>query len=124
MTASVLIIDNIGLLSRLYRYADYAFIGGAFGPGLHNTLEAVSFGMPVFFGNKNYTKYQEAVDLIEIKAGFPVSSSEELIPILQNLNTDTSLYEQICEEAKGYITSKTGATNIILEYLQREIAKL
>ncbi|MBK6979110.1 MAG: hypothetical protein IPH28_20060 [Cytophagaceae bacterium] len=53
----------MGYLSAIYQYADYAYVGGAFGKGLHNILEAAVFGVPVFFGNKNYQKFQEAVDL-------------------------------------------------------------
>ena len=62
--ARVLLIDNIGMLSRLYRYGEFAYIGGAFGKGLHNILEAACYGVPVFFGNKNYEKFQEAKELI------------------------------------------------------------
>jgi len=68
----VLIIDNIGMLSRLYRYGEFAFIGGAFGKGLHNILEAACYGIPIFFGDKNYEKFQEATDLINRGGAFEV----------------------------------------------------
>ena len=59
--AKYLLIDNVGMLSSLYRYGQVAYIGGAFGAGLHNVLEAATFGLPIVFGNKNYQKFQEAV---------------------------------------------------------------
>ncbi|MEL7004369.1 MAG: glycosyltransferase N-terminal domain-containing protein [Bacteroidota bacterium] len=62
----ILIIDNIGMLSSLYSYADYAYVGGAFGAGLHNILEPATFGLPIIFGNKNYSKFNEAQDLIKL----------------------------------------------------------
>jgi 3-deoxy-D-manno-octulosonic-acid transferase len=74
---TTLIIDNIGMLSSLYQYADIAYIGGGFGAGIHNTLEAAAFGMPVIFGPK-YDKFKEARDLVELKAGFSINNQEEL----------------------------------------------
>ncbi|MCD8073171.1 MAG: 3-deoxy-D-manno-octulosonic acid transferase, partial [Alistipes sp.] len=75
--ARLLIIDTIGLLSALYRYGTYAYIGGGFGAGIHNTLEAATFGLPVAFG-PNYGKFREARQLLELGAARSVSSFEEL----------------------------------------------
>ncbi len=73
-----LIIDNIGMLSSLYRYSDIAYIGGSFGSGLHNILEAATFGVPIIFGNKKYQKFQEALDLIEEGSAKAVSDTNEI----------------------------------------------
>lgn len=120
-SSRILIIDNIGILSRLYRYGDLAFIGGANGPGLHNTLEAVTFGMPVFFGNKNYEKYQEAMDLIELGVGYPIESSNQLKVILEKFNNNQDEYREVCKKATNYIDSKTGASEMILDYISDKI---
>jgi 3-deoxy-D-manno-octulosonic-acid transferase len=73
-----LIIDNIGMLSSLYRYSSIAYIGGSFGSGLHNILEAATFGVPVLFGNKKFQRFQEALDLVEEGSAKPVADTVEL----------------------------------------------
>ena len=73
----VLIIDNIGLLSSLYRYGDIAYIGGGFGKGIHNILEAATFGLPVLFG-PNYAKFNEAVELIRLGGAVSITGMDEL----------------------------------------------
>src|SRR5699024_10009741 len=75
--AKILIIDNIGMLSSIYQYGEIAYIGGGFGAGVHNTLEAAAFGLPVIFG-PNYDKFKEIKDLIRIKSGFCVTNAEDL----------------------------------------------
>ncbi|MDB9963707.1 3-deoxy-D-manno-octulosonic acid transferase [Vicingaceae bacterium] len=111
----VLIIDRIGLLSKLYRYGNIAFIGGGFGLGIHNTLEAVIYGCPVLFG-PNYKKFQEAYDLLEIGAGFCVRNQEEFYATIRFLN-DESNYQNAITKAKSYVNDKAGATPKILDYL-------
>ena len=106
---STLIIDNIGILSSLYRYGKVAYIGGGFGAGIHNTLEAAAFGLPVFFGPK-YDKFQEAKDLIAIGAAKSILNSEELFTAFDQLNND----EGASARAKEYVSNKKGATEIIL----------
>ena len=108
----VLIIDNIGLLSSLYAYGTIAYIGGGFGKGIHNTLEAAAFGLPVIFG-PNYQKFQEAKDLIELKAGFSISNQAELNDCFKLLQADTE--NSAGAKAKAYVDSHTGATVQILE---------
>jgi 3-deoxy-D-manno-octulosonic-acid transferase len=117
----IMIIDNVGILSRLYRYGDFAFIGGAYGPGLHNTLEAITFGMPVFFGNKNYKKYQEALDLIEARVGYPIETSSVLKGLLIKFGSHQDEYNEVCKKATTYIDSKTGASEMILDYISDKI---
>jgi len=108
----VLIIDNIGLLSSLYAYGTIAYIGGGFGKGIHNTLEAAAFGLPVIFG-PNYQKFQEAKDLIELKAGFSISNQAELNDCFKLLQSDT--HKEAGKQAKAYVDEHTGATAQILE---------
>lgn len=114
--ARVLIIDCIGILSSLYGYCDIAYIGGGFGAGIHNTLEAATFGKPVCFGT-NYKHFQEAVDLVERKAAFCIRNTEDLSRILKCLCDDKAFYEQSAKAALDYTREKAGACKIILDYL-------
>jgi len=107
----VLLIDNVGMLSSLYQYGDFAFIGGAYGKGLHNILEAATFGLPIFFGNKKYKKFQEATDLIKLEAAFAIADYHELNGQFQNLN-----HEVASMIAQSYVKDHTGATNKIIDY--------
>jgi 3-deoxy-D-manno-octulosonic-acid transferase len=115
--AQVLIIDNIGMLSSLYRYADFAFVGGAFGKGLHNILEAVVFGKPVFFG-PNYQKFPEAHELIGNKTAFSISSASDLKFKIDELTASPENIEKIKIEGKKYIEKNRGAVNIVMNYLK------
>lgn len=108
--SSVLIIDNIGMLSALYQYGKIAYIGGGFGAGIHNTLEAAAFGLPVIFGPK-FNKFQEAKDLIEIGAAKSISNAAELINAFEYFNENKGS----SPAAKKYVKVKKGATEIILE---------
>lgn len=115
----VLVIDNIGLLSSLYQYGDYAFIGGAFGAGLHNILEAVCFGIPVIFGPK-YHKFQEAIDLIKLHGAFSVSNFSDFEKTLLELLNNKEKCSAAGNSAKNYIDTNKGATEIILRHLIKE----
>jgi 3-deoxy-D-manno-octulosonic-acid transferase len=112
---SVLIIDNIGLLARLYRYGEFAYIGGAFGKGLHNILEAACYGVPIFFGNKNYDKFQEAVDLINRGGAFEIRDYPDLKAKYEMLNIPTS-FLLACEVTRQYVEENLGATSKIMDY--------
>ena len=111
--ARVLIIDNIGMLSSLYGYASIAYIGGGFGKGIHNVLEAAAYGMPVLFG-PNYQKFQEAVELIQLKAAYSVNSTEELKEKLNLFLNDSVLLKETSLVSKKFVEQKAGATDIIL----------
>lgn len=115
--AQVLLVDTIGILSSVYQYGKIAYIGGGFGVGIHNTLEAATFGMPVIFG-PNYHKFQEAKDLIVEKAAFSIESYEQLKEKLNSLVTDESVLKTSSELAKKYVLSKVGATDSILSGLK------
>lgn len=116
--SKVLIIDNIGMLSSLYYYGDVAYIGGGFGVGIHNTLEAATYGIPVVFGPK-YEKFQEAVDLITLMAGFSISNDKELIDVFR-LFQDKDRRMEFGISAKQYVHQRAGATQIIMKYLETE----
>ncbi|QNF34910.1 3-deoxy-D-manno-octulosonic acid transferase [Adhaeribacter swui] len=109
----IMIIDNIGLLSSLYRYGSYAYIGGAFGKGLHNTLEAAVFGLPLFFGPA-YTKFKEAVDLVALHGAFPVQNTAELQARFNQIQADEQKQKQLSEKNKNYVTQQAGATATIV----------
>jgi 3-deoxy-D-manno-octulosonic-acid transferase len=111
----VLIIDTVGLLSSLYQYADITYIGGGFGKGIHNTLEAATFGKPVVFG-PNYRKFQEAKDLVERQAAFPVSDFESLNSVLSRLLQDKSLLKSSGESSAEYVKSMQGASSRIVDF--------
>ncbi|MFM7486935.1 MAG: 3-deoxy-D-manno-octulosonic acid transferase [Cytophagales bacterium] len=114
--AQVLIIDNIGMLSTLYKYGEVAYVGGAFGDGLHNILEAACYGIPIFFGNKNYKKYQEANDLIMRGGAFEVSGYADLKTKYQQINRIPENYLLACEVTKSYAEENRGATKKIVDY--------
>ncbi len=116
----ILIIDEIGLLSSLYAYAEYAFIGGGFGKGIHNTLEAAVFGIPIFIGPR-YHQFQEAVDLVEKKSIFPVATSEELAHLVHQLKTNSAQKTEIKTTTLNYIKMKTGATDTVITYLKQRL---
>ena len=106
-TTNVLIIDSIGLLATIYQYGNLAYIGGGFGSGIHNILEAASFGLAVIFG-PNYQKFNEAISLINKKGAISISNYEELSSAIAIFNTfDRSI-------ALNYIKENSGATNKIL----------
>ncbi|WDF69139.1 glycosyltransferase N-terminal domain-containing protein [Sphingobacterium oryzagri] len=111
----VLIIDNIGMLSSLYGYGDLCYIGGGFGAGIHNTLEAATYGKPVIFGPKYY-KFQEAKDLLEIGAGFSIDGKDQLFATLNALSVPEK-QSLAGEAARKYVVEKAGATPIIMKYL-------
>jgi 3-deoxy-D-manno-octulosonic-acid transferase len=112
---AVLIIDNIGMLSKLYRYGEFAYVGGAFGNGLHNILEAACYGIPIFFGNRNYQKFQEAIDLINRGGAFEVADYNDLRMKYETLNVPQN-FLLACDVTKLYVQENLGATEKIIQY--------
>ncbi|WP_367890459.1 3-deoxy-D-manno-octulosonic acid transferase [Pedobacter mucosus] len=110
----VLIIDNIGMLSSLYQYGKIAYIGGGFGTGIHNTLEAAAFSLPVIFGPK-YDKFQEAKDLISIGAAKSISSILELEKSFDEFSGN----KKASIAAKKYVENKKGATDQIISMVTK-----
>jgi len=117
LTAQVLIIDNIGMLSSLYQYGDITFIGGGFGAGIHNTLEAAAFGLPVIFG-PNYVKFKEAKDLIALGGGFSIDDEASLKNVVSKLVDDTPFCLAAGEKAQTYVQEHVGATDTIMSELR------
>ena len=113
-----LIIDNIGMLSRLYQYADITYVGGGFGyTGLHNILEAAVYGKPVIFGPETDRNF-EARELVECSGGIIIHNALELEKTLTNLFEDPSELKKRGEAAKNYVYRNAGATKKIVEYIQ------
>ena len=115
--SSVLVIDNIGMLSSLYQYADITYIGGGFGSGIHNTLEAAAFGMPIIFGPR-YDKFKEARDLIELNAAYSIASEADLLSTAGRLMADEQFRHSCGVTAKKHVEEHVGATDTILGYLK------
>lgn len=116
--SKVFILNTIGILSKVYAYADITYIGGGFGAGIHNTLEAVTFGNPVVFGPK-YKKFQEAVDLIEIGGGFSISNQQDFNNIMNRLMNDENFRKESGQKAGNFVQNSPNATKIILDYLDQ-----
>lgn len=118
--AKVLVIDNIGMLSSLYQYGDIAYIGGAFGDGLHNILEGATFGMPIIFGKgKDNHKYQEAVDLVSLGGAFEVENSSDVLNVVESLIGDELKLRKASETTSGYVNDNSGATEAFMNYIQK-----
>ncbi|KOY84832.1 hypothetical protein AD998_00530 [bacterium 336/3] len=115
-----LIINNIGYLSALYRYGDFAFVGGGFKQGLHNILEPATFGMPIFFGNKAYQKFREAQDLIAKGGAFSINNAENFKLLFSKLYKEKSFFEKTAQICKEYVIQNIGGAGKVLE----EVAKL
>ncbi len=113
--AHVLIVDNVGMLSRLYRYGEFAYIGGAFGKGLHNILEAACYGIPIFFGNQSYQKFQEAVDLINRGGAFDVADYRDFKTKYEAVNVPQN-FLLACEVTRQYVEENLGATEKVMQY--------
>lgn len=114
---NILLINNIGLLSKLYHYATICFVGGGFGDeGIHNVLEAAVYGKPVVFGPV-YDKYIEGEELIEAGGGFTVDNALELEALFNQLLYDKTVYDKACTNAGNYVASKVGATEEIVGYI-------
>lgn len=115
------IIDTIGLLSKIYSYADISYVGGGMGTsGLHNILEPATFGSPIIIG-KNHSKFPEAKALINLKGVFSVSNKSEFEEDLQNLIRDDILRKATGSINKEFVDKNRGATNIIISELKRKI---
>jgi len=113
--AKVLIIDNIGMLSSIYQYGKWAYIGGGFGTSIHNTQEAFVYGLPVIFGPK-YHKFKEAVDLLTEGGGFVVHSGAEFEVTFGELQDETT-YQKASEVCLNYVEQNKGATAKVMSHI-------
>ena len=116
--ANVFIIDTIGLLTKIYSYADIAYVGGGMGAtGLHNILEPATFGVPIVIGNR-FNKFPEAKELKELKGLFSISNTDECYQVLEKLILDKNLRLESGKIAKSYIKDNKGATKKIMTYIK------
>jgi 3-deoxy-D-manno-octulosonic-acid transferase len=116
----VLIIDTIGILTKIYAAADVAYVGGGLNTGLHNILEPATFGIPVVFGN-HYHKFKEAIDLVALNGCIPISNQEEFSDIFIKLYTDENYRNITGKINKKYIQENLGATTFIMNYLNTQL---
>ena len=114
----VLIIDNIGMLSSLYQYAYVAYIGGGFGKGIHNILEALAFGKPVCFGPK-YQKFQEAKDIVKLNGGWSVGDEKSLNKALTDLFDSDELYNKASDVCMHYVQDNKGTSDTIINMVMK-----
>lgn len=114
----LLIIDNVGMLSSLYQYADVAYVGGAFKEGLHNILEPATFGIPVIFG-KEYSKFNEAIQLVERKGAFSIQDEEECFDKIKNLINDDNYRTLTGNITKKYVAENLGSTDKIIDFCKK-----
>ncbi len=116
--ARILVIDEVGHLSKLYRYGHIAYIGGGFGKGIHNTLEPAVYGLPVLFG-PHYERFSEAVDLVQSGAAFSVRTVAELNDCLQRLS-DAAVWRKAAETSARYVQDHAGAVDTIMRELVKQ----
>ncbi len=117
-SGKVLLIDTIGILNKAYRHAKIAYVGGGFGAGIHNILEAAVYGIPVIFG-PNYKKFKEAHDLIDAGAAYSVSSYQEFTKVVEHLLSDSSFYNRSALAARKYVEESRGATVKIMNLISK-----
>lgn len=108
----VLIIDTIGLLSRIYRYSTLSYIGGAFKTGLHNILEAAVFGVPLFYG-PHYSHFNEAVMLVKCKGAFSITKADQMVDIIRHFETSPVDYDNTCAICRQYVEDNVGVVDKI-----------
>jgi 3-deoxy-D-manno-octulosonic-acid transferase len=110
----VLILDTVGILSSVYGYASWSYIGGGFGVGIHNTLEAATFALPIAFG-PNYKKFKEARDMVALGVATKVESTEDLQKWFTPLRDNEQTLQQVSTTAKEYTSKHQGATSLIMK---------
>lgn len=118
-TYPIMIVDTIGLLTKIYSYADIAYVGGAMGTtGLHNILEPATFGVPIVIG-KNYTNFPEAVRLRQLAGLYAINSAEECTAILKKLVGDTAFRSKTGMICEHFVNRNTGATEKIMSFIRK-----
>jgi 3-deoxy-D-manno-octulosonic-acid transferase len=119
LVSDILIIDNIGMLSRLYKYAYVTYIGGGFGKGIHNTLEAAVYAKPVIFGPA-YHKFNEAIGLINAGGATSINKPKDCTMYVEKLLRDQKEYSESCNSAGDYVYANRGATKKIMQFIQEK----
>ena len=118
--SNILIVNTIGILSQLYQYARFVYIGGGFGVNIHNIQEPVTFGCPVVFGPK-YTDFKEAVDLVAMQGAFSINDAAELESIFTRLMRDEAFFAQASATCTTYLESQLGATETIMQVVKKTL---
>ncbi|WP_313777733.1 MULTISPECIES: 3-deoxy-D-manno-octulosonic acid transferase [Flavobacteriaceae] len=113
----VMIIDTIGLLTKIYSYADISYVGGAFATGLHNTLEPATFGVPIIIG-PDYEGFKEAEDLVDLKGIHPIANFEEFSTVMNIFVSDASIRKENGQINATYVQENQGATTLILKHIK------
>jgi 3-deoxy-D-manno-octulosonic-acid transferase len=121
-TKNVLIVDNIGMLNKLYRYAEICFIGGGFAKNIHNTLEAAVYYKPLIFGPK-YEKFEEAKELLNVGGAMTVSNQQQIEIVLRKLLTDQNLRAKTGSLAGQYVAANKGAVDKIVSAIDRLLSR-
>ncbi|MBE9487944.1 MAG: 3-deoxy-D-manno-octulosonic acid transferase [Bacteroidetes bacterium] len=116
-SSSVVVVDVIGILSSIYKYGRYGYIGGGFGVGIHNTLEAATFGLPLIFGS-NYKRFDEAVSLVKLGSAQPINGFEEASKWLETMRKDKELYEKLSKKSAEFVEKNIGATSKIFNFIE------
>ncbi|WP_448518224.1 3-deoxy-D-manno-octulosonic acid transferase [Rhodoflexus sp.] len=116
--ARVLLIDNVGLLNRLYVYGELAYIGGGFKSGLHNILEPAAFGIPVIFGNRNYKRFREAVELLEQGGAFTIAQKGDFLTLTAHLLNQPEAWQQAATACETYVRRNVGATQRVMNSIE------
>ena len=112
---NVFIIDTVGILTKIYSYADIAYVGGGFGhPGVHNLLEPATFGVPIIIG-PNYSHFAEAIDLVHLGGCISISNKEQLSLAFQNLIEDEKFRQERGTICSAFVQVNKGATNTIMK---------
>lgn len=119
----VLILDTIGILTKVYSYASFAYVGGGFATGLHNTLEPAVFRIPVIIG-PNFTGFKEVEDLVAKQGIFPVKNGADFEQLLNQFISNPQKAQQAGDLNAGYIKSNKGATERIMNYIQTLLSKI
>lgn len=118
--AEVLVLDTVGMLSKVYKYSDISYVGGAFKTGLHNILEPGVFGRPVIFG-PHYRHFNEAVQMVNIKGAFSIHDAHEMSAVVRRLAGDKAFYETVCRTVSGYVARNVGACDKICATLSKSL---
>ncbi|MBB3838092.1 3-deoxy-D-manno-octulosonic-acid transferase [Runella defluvii] len=106
----ILFLDTIGMLASLFRYADFAYVGGAFKDGLHNTMEPAVYGMPIFFGQPYYQKFQEALDLLQLGGATTIATTQEFTTAFTEVYQNLEIRQQKAGSCYDYVQKNAGAT--------------
>lgn len=117
----VLLIDNVGMLTSLYQYGAFAYVGGAFGKSLHNVLEPATFGMPIFFGNRRYRHVTEAHALLKLGGAFTVADSPELRHKFLMYHRYEAQRQRVANITRQYVADHRGATEKIVQYVTTQL---